>query len=143
MPNKNTKKTCSTTACGRFYLFNKLQGSVGLSLRVCQPKMLKIKSFSKNSCFCCCFSLVSFFCFCFLFGFRFRCFSKAQLAYPLLLRFPSHPPFTVHVPSLPEKISEAQLRRHFAQLGAANSQVIEVTWMTVYLVVLLKDLKVM
>lgn len=48
----------------------------------------------------------------------------AQLAYPLLLRLPSHGPFMVHV-TVPEKISESQLRRHFAQLGAAHGQTVE------------------
>ncbi|CAJ1377971.1 unnamed protein product, partial [Effrenium voratum] len=48
----------------------------------------------------------------------------ALLACPLLLRLPSHPPFTVHVAALPESVTEPLLRQHFAALNAASCQVV-------------------
>lgn len=53
-----------------------------------------------------------------------HCRLLAQLAYPLLLRLPSHAPFTVHVPLPDERITEVELRQHFVRLGAANCQVV-------------------
>ena len=53
-----------------------------------------------------------------------HCRLLAQLAYPLLLRLPSHAPFTVHVPSLDDSITDIALRQHFARLGASSCQVV-------------------
>eukprot|EP00490_Sorites_sp_Unknown_P000411 CAMPEP_0114691660 /NCGR_PEP_ID=MMETSP0191-20121206/67094_1 /TAXON_ID=126664 /ORGANISM="Sorites sp." /LENGTH=557 /DNA_ID=CAMNT_0001983153 /DNA_START=132 /DNA_END=1804 /DNA_ORIENTATION=- len=53
-----------------------------------------------------------------------HCRLLAQLAYPLLLRLPSHAPFTVLVSLPDEHITEVELRHHFARLGASSCQVV-------------------